>query len=66
MFNLFFFILLNGVYNPLDVGEIPPFDTFAECTEVGQIVVDDLSKRLRHEQVKLLVGKLVWICEEIA
>ncbi len=56
MFNLFFFLFLGGVYSPLDVGEIPTFDTFAKCAEVGQAVVDI---------VAAAPGKIIWICEEI-
>jgi len=55
MFNLVFFIFLGGVYSPLDVGEIPTFDTFADCAEIGQAVVDS---------VPAPPGKIIWICEE--
>jgi len=56
MFNLFFFIFMGGVYTPLDVGEIPAFETYSECASIGQVVIDS---------VPLPEGKIIWICEEI-
>jgi len=58
MYEIFFFLLFNGEYVPLDIEEPMYFETQLDCDYVGKEVKDAIEADLVPD------ASITWACEE--